>query len=616
MLGPAQSRVVRVSIVIMSIAMGILALPWTLEGGYWLPRVLLLLVVVPPAVVLTSPALVSMARTRDGLRSVSIYLGAVALVVTLISTLRSGALSTSLLGVDARGVGAVTVAALFLLVPVVVAVFRDTPTIDQLLLAIGIGVALSSSAALVEVFLPSLLPPLLAAGGSVGGTLGNSNLVAAVAAIGVPHGLALSLTPRRRVLGVVLTGVNLAALVVAESLLGWVGAIGGSLVLLTLVALRSHLRRPLEIAVAAAPALAPLVGLALVYVGALRGDISGEVRVTYLNLAGRIWVSEPLLGVGPGRYMGHHREFRSPQDVLPGVASGEHVADSSHAWLGDLLATGGLVLVALFMVLLVVAGLGLRQRWTAASDDDRPAQMQAATLVAMLVAHGLPSSISIPTVATVVFGALLVGASIGVVDTGSPRPSRHRKGARRAPRPSAVVTTASAAILFTGLSVVGYSYLVSARDINQVQAALEVGEVGAAQMLAERAVTRTPSWKTAWLWRARVDDVRGDLAAGRTALESALDLDPRDWGALLGIAQLAAAVGDDAEAAAWFVRGHELDPYGQVFNLAMARWALDAGRPDLAETSISSLEQVFPPGTNRRVDELRADLTEMASTGS
>lgn len=131
-------------------------------------------------------------------------------------------------------------------------------------------------------------------------------------------------------------------------------------------------------------------------------------------------------------------------------------------------------------------------------------------------------------------------------------------------------------------------------DIEFARATENLGAEGSA---ATAAVVATPCWTRARRALAQVQGNTGDLSGSATTLMEALDCDPRDTAAMEMLAVLADADGRQDEAAGWYERFTELSPYVRGQNRTVARWALEAGEPELALEAVDRLEAVTVPGS-------------------
>jgi len=178
--------------------------------------------------------------------------------------------------------------------------------------ALAVAVVLAAAVALLQAY--GVETAFFAETRSPGGTLGNRNFVAHIAAFGLPLCLLAALHARRLFLGAAGVAIVGAALVLTRSRAGWLAA-AIALLLFAVFAFREHARRLVALLVV----MAAGVGAALLIPNALQWRSrnpylesmtnvvdyesgSGRGRLVQYAQSLRMAARYPLLGVGPGNW--------------------------------------------------------------------------------------------------------------------------------------------------------------------------------------------------------------------------------------------------------------------------------------------------------------------------
>jgi O-antigen ligase len=196
---------------------------------------------------------------------------------------------------------------------------RDAELERPLINALAFAVVLASAIALAQAY--GLRTELFSLNRAPGGTLGNRNFVAHMAAFGLPLCMLAALRARRYVLASLGVTVVAAALVLSRSRAGWLAA-GVALLVFTIFSMREHGRRLIGLlAFAVAGAAAALIIPNTLrwrsdnpYLESVTGMVeyergSGHGRLVQYQRSLGMAVRHALLGVGPGNwsvdYPGH-----------------------------------------------------------------------------------------------------------------------------------------------------------------------------------------------------------------------------------------------------------------------------------------------------------------------
>lgn len=274
-----------------------------------------------------------------------------------------------------------------------------------------------------------------------GGTFGNRNFVAHVAAIAFPVTLLSALAARRRsgfLVALVCLVILSATLILSRSRAAWLAlAVAMGLVAIAGLMVRSRWRDPrigrrlvtIAIAIAASVAAAVFLPNRLnwrsdnPYLESVRGVVnykegSGKGRVVQYRNTLKMALAHPLLGVGPGNWAVAYPKYASRGD--PSLDSEEMTANPwpSSDWAAFLSERGGLATACLAIVFLGI-GIGAVRQLAAARTPEQIAAALAlgGTLVATVGVGAFD--------AVLLLGAptLLVWPLLGAL--GEPRTAHH-----------------------------------------------------------------------------------------------------------------------------------------------------------------------------------------------
>lgn len=369
--------------------------------------------------------------------------------------------------------------------------------------------------------------PVFAESRAPGGTFGNRNFLAHVAAFGVPLAIGAIARARGTLTATAWTaalGAMTAFLFLSRSRAAWLGTGAGlgMLLLWALVgarpALDAALRRRLGLSLAA---MATAILLALVVPNDLEwrsrnpygetvsklvdgSEGSGRGRLIQYRNTARMALQHPVLGVGPGNWAVHYPEVKTPGD--PAYTVGATVPTNpwpSSDWVA-LVAERGVGAV----LLLAFAFVGLAWRaWTTArtgAPDERAGAWAAAGMAAAFVTVGTFDAVLLNAAPSLLFATAL-GALVPVGDP----PARRREPSTRARR---LVLGAIGVVLVAGV-------------VRSTQQLVALGTYAGARSLAAqtRAAEIDPGnyrmrWTVGAAWLARGQRERGcphARAAGR-----------------------------------------------------------------------------------------------------
>ncbi len=281
-----------------------------------------------------------------------------------------------------------------------------------------------------------------------GGTLGNRNFIAHVAAIGLPVLVLLAFDARLlgRVAATVGIGVVAWALVLSRSRAAWL-AVGLAAALALAVALRHRLPVGRSLTIAAAAGIGALAAVALPnslhwrsrspYLDSALGvadyrEGSGHGRLVQYGGTVRMARAHPLLGVGPGNWPVAYPKYAAPND--PSLDDESMTANPwpSSDWAAFVSERGVLATACLALALLALA-----------ASRGAPLALTA-TILTVAVVGCFDAVLLLPT------PTLLVWATLGAL---APAPSRSVQVLLRAP----LRTLTVGVIAILGVAAVGRS---------------------------------------------------------------------------------------------------------------------------------------------------------------
>jgi O-antigen ligase len=310
---------------------------------------------------------------------------------------------------------------------------REAGLARPLLVGLALAVVAGAVTAILQTY--GLRTELFSLNRAPGGTLGNRNFIAHLAAFGLPVVLLSSLRawrPAGYLIGTVGVTLVVASLVLTRSRAGWLAF--GAVMLVFLIAmlvsgpLRRHGRtwgRLAGILVLAGSG----VGAALLvpntlrwrsdnpYLESVRGvanyqEGSGRGRLIQYRHSMRMAVSYPLLGVGPGNWSVEYPDHAAPGDpsmdgTQPGMTSNPW---PSSDWVALVSERGFPAALLLVLVFLAIAFSGVR-RLLGARDADEG--LVAAALLATVAAAAVAGAFD--AVLLLALPTLLVWAALGAL---------------------------------------------------------------------------------------------------------------------------------------------------------------------------------------------------------
>ena len=279
----------------------------------------------------------------------------------------------------------------------------------QVLSAVALAVIAGALTALIQAY-AGPTTDLFSLNRAPGGTFGNRNFMAHLAAIGVPAVVIAALSARTRVgflLGAIGSVILAAALVLSRSRAAWLAvfATGAVMVIVALLtrASISGGRTWARLRILAIGAV--LGGLASMYLpnrlnwnstspylDSMRGLVntkegSGAGRVVQYRNSLEMAMSSPFVGVGPGNWSVHYIKFAERRD--PSLSSAGWMTDNpwpSSDWVA-FVSERGIVATVLLVLALVAIGLrAVRELPAARETNDFERATAALTLIGTLVA--------------------------------------------------------------------------------------------------------------------------------------------------------------------------------------------------------------------------------------
>lgn len=307
-----------------------------------------------------------------------------------------------------------------------------------LLAALALAVAVGCAAALLQAY--GVRSDFFSLNRAPGGTLGNRNFVAHLAAFGLPVVLLAGLRayrPAGFLLGALGLALAAAVLFLTRSRAAWLAVVAVVAVLLLGLPAVPPLRRHrqtlgrllvLLLVAGAGVAAALLVPNSLrwrsdnPYLESARGLVnyqegSGRGRLIQYRNSLEMALEHPLLGVGPGNWPVRYPDHASPRD--PSL-SGSEPGTTSNPWPSSdwvaLLAERGIPAFLLLAGAFALLGAGAWRRMRTARDADEG--LVALTLLATLAAAGIAGAFD--AVLLLPVPALLVWAALGALSAQEP----------------------------------------------------------------------------------------------------------------------------------------------------------------------------------------------------
>ena len=302
----------------------------------------------------------------------------------------------------------------------------------QLLIAIALAVVIGALTALVQAY-AGATTEYFSLNRAPGGTFGNRNFMAHLAAIGTPAVVIAALSARTKAgftLGALGSVILAAALVLSRSRAAWVAliaaaAIIGAVALLTGVSISGGRTWGRLRLLAAAATMGALAAAFLPnqlewksnspYLDSVRGvvnykDGSGAGRLVQYTNSLHIAMAHPLLGVGPGNWAVSYPKFAEPGDQS--LASDEGMTDNpwpSSDWIAFAAERGWLATVLLVLALMALVVRAVRDLRRARGDGDldrATAGLMLIGTIAATIVVGLFDAVLLIAVPTMFFWLL------------------------------------------------------------------------------------------------------------------------------------------------------------------------------------------------------------------
>jgi O-antigen ligase len=377
---------------------------------------------------------------------------------------------------------------------------------QRLLIALAVSVVIGSSTGLIQAY-GLVTSELASTARAPGGTFGNRNFMAHMAAIGLPVLVMVTLQARRRrgfALGTAGIALTAAALVLSRSRAAWLGAVASAAFLAVeglwigrLWADEQLRRRVLTLGATAwiglvfalvlpnqlnwrseSPYLDSLAGMANYKEGSGRGRL-----IQYGNTL-EMALDHPVLGVGPGNWPVHYPTYKSPGD--PSFDADDPIPTNpwpSSDWMALLSERG---LPASLLLLLVGGSIALAAWIRIRRRARRPPGLTdltiVSTLIALVVVGAFDAVLLLPA------PAYFVWATLGVL-VASAQPIRELTLTPPLKRRMTLVVAIVGALLLTQsiLQVAGMALASGEkRDRMEIAAGLDPGSYRIRMLLAQR----------------------------------------------------------------------------------------------------------------------------------
>jgi O-antigen ligase len=329
-----------------------------------------------------------------------------------------------------------------------------------LIRALALAVVVGSAMALVQAY--GVRSDFFSVNRAPGGTMGNRNFVAHMAAFGLPLVIFASLRAWRTagyVLGGLGVPVVLATLVLTRSRAGWLAFAAVVIIILGGMLLSRALRRD-RLTWARLAGILLLMGLGLAaallvpnslrwrsdnpYLDSVTGianyqDGSGRGRLVQYNRSLRMALDRPLLGVGPGNWSAVYPDYAAPGDPSLSRANPGRTANPwpSSDWVAFFSERGFPAAALLALALLGLMASALRRLLGARDEEEGMAALALLAILAGTVVAGLFDAVLLLAVPT-----LLMWAAVGALWSPRVEPERPVAARLQAPLMVALALTA------------------------------------------------------------------------------------------------------------------------------------------------------------------------------
>ena len=279
----------------------------------------------------------------------------------------------------------------------------------QVLSAAAVAIVVGAITALVQAY-GGPTTELFSLNRAPGGTFGNRNFMAHLAAIGVPVVVIAALSARTRVgffFGAIGSVILAAALFLSRSRAAWLAVLATGIVVVGVALLTrasiSGGRTWGRLRVLAAAAIIGTVASAFLpnqlewksnspYLDTMRGLVntsegSGAGRVIQYKNSLEMAMSHPIFGVGPGNWSVHYIKFAERRD--PSLSSAGGMTDNpwpSSDWVAFVSERGIVATVLLVLALMAIALRAMRELPAARETGDFERARAALTLIGTVVA--------------------------------------------------------------------------------------------------------------------------------------------------------------------------------------------------------------------------------------
>jgi O-antigen ligase len=427
--------------------------------------------------------------------------------------------------------------------------------------------------------------------GAADGTSGNPVLSAGWLAVAVAVVAAGARTTRGRS-----AAVRWVAVVAGIAAIGMLGSRGAWLAVLlglvpVLVSLKSRLRVIVVVGAAVMLVSAALAGgpetVAKLNPAALLRS-SAAARTEILGGTTRLIAENPLVGVGPGRFLYEFTAYQTAEFAQ--IEPGDVRPDQAHSIPLQAAAEGGVPValsgIALFAVALQAAWRGMRRR-----------EPSSLVVLSGLLAYAGQAVFGIGTIETDTLGFLLVG--VALASTGSQ---------------AQATRLARSTLAGLGLLVLAASLFYIRADVAHLSGteAFDRGDISSAYRLADGAVRQDPLVD---VYRVALSDAAAygsalQRTAALTSLERGLDLEPMSYDLALARARLLVRQGATAdEVSDAYERAAVLYPVGIAVRREAIEAALLAGRTGVARALAEDVLAVLPDDEQARRVLERADAS-------
>lgn len=309
-------------------------------------------------------------------------------------------------------------------------------------------------------------------------------------------------------------------------------------------------------------------------------------RVTLWRAGWRMFLSNPLTGVGLDRYIAFFRAHRSVEDLE--LVHFSSTGDAAHNVVVHLFSGGGLLLGLAYLAFILTVG-GCLFLAVKRLPPDRA--LLAIAVGGAWFAYHVQALVSIDVASLAALHWMLAGVIVVLaappalrqVTWGWRSQPRAAKGRRRRATVHDRVAAATAAVVSLAVVVAATVPLRADMQASRAVAAAEAGDMGLAAQRMAAASERAP-WIYEYAYRlGQYQAEAGDVAGALESFERAANTARGDLASTTVAAEAAAALGQHDKAQYWYERALEIEPRHPEFLVIIAEYYTAMGHEDRAQ---------------------------------